>query len=112
MSKKLLTNDAELASKVENAMREQKIPCARIQLYKKENGDIVSVFNKGKYKNLKPADDFILLAVTNHNGEAMRNVINSYEKKNDKFYYFGVLRHHPEYTVPRGIMKELAETKL
>ena len=100
MSKKLLTNDAELASKVENAMREQKILCARIQLYKKEHGDAV------------PDKDKILLAVTNHNGPAMRNVIDSYEKKNDKFYYFGVLRNHPEYTVPRGIMKELAETKL
>ena len=100
MSKKLLTNDAELASKVENAMREQKIPCARIQLYKKEHGDAV------------PDKDKILLAVTNHNGPAMRNVIDSYEKKSDKFYYFGVLRNHPEYTIPRGIMKELAETKL
>ena len=110
MAKKLLTNDAELASKVENAMREQKIPCARIQLYKKENGDIV--LDKDKYKYVEKADDFVLLAVTNRNGEAMRNVINSYKKKDDKFYFFGVLRHHPEYTVPRGIMKELAETKL
>lgn len=91
MAKKLLTNDAELASKVENAMREQKIPCARVQLYEK---------------------DKILLAVTNRNGEAMRDVINSYKKKDDKFYFFGVLRNHPEYTIPRGIMKELAETKL
>lgn len=100
MSKKLLTNDAELVSKVENAMKEQKVPCARIQLYKTEHGDKV------------PEKEKILLAVTNRNGEAMHNVINSYEKKDGKFYYFGVLRHHPEYTVPRGIMKELAETKL
>lgn len=97
MSKKLLTNDAQLASKVENVLREKKIPCVRVQLYKIEHGDKV------------PEKEKILLAVTNKNGEAMRNIINSYKKKDGKFYYFGVLRNHPEYAIPRGIMKELAE---
>ena len=30
----------------------------------------------------------------------------------DSKYYFGVLRNHPEYTVPRGIMKELAQASV
>ena len=51
--------------------------------------------------------DELLLAVTNKNGEAMRNAIES-TKTNSK-YYFGVLRNHPEYTIPRGIMLELAQ---
>lgn len=94
MSKKLVTKDAKLVSEVENVLKQQKIPCVRVQLYKKQNGDAVK-------------SDELLLAVTNHNGKAMRNAIES-TKTNSK-YYFGVLRNHPEYTIPRGIMKELAE---
>lgn len=94
MSKKLVTKDAKLVSEVENVLKKQNIPCVRVQLYKKEHGDMVK-------------SDELLLAVTNHNGEAMRNAIES-TKINSK-YYFGVLRNHPEYTIPRGIMKELAE---
>lgn len=97
MAKKLLTNDAQLASKVENVLREKKIPCVRVQLYKIEHGDAV------------PEKEKILLAVTNKNGEAMRNIIDSHEKKDGKFYYFGVLRNHPEYTIPRDIMNKLAK---
>lgn len=94
MSKKLVTKDAKLVSEVENVLKQQNVPCVRVQLYKKQNGDAVK-------------SDELLLAVTNRNGEAMRNAIES-TKTNSK-YYFGVLRNHPEYTIPRGIMKELAE---
>ena len=94
MSKKLVTKDAALVSQVENVLKQKGIPCVRVQLYKKEHGDAVR-------------SDELLLAVTNKNGDAMRNAIESL-KINSK-YYFGVLRNHPEYTIPRGIMRELAE---
>ena len=97
MSKKLVTKDSKLLSEVENVLKQKSIPCVRVQLYKKEHGDMVR-------------SDELLLAVTNKDGEAMRNAIKSI-KTNSK-YYFGVLRNHPEYTVPRGIMKELAEESL
>jgi hypothetical protein len=94
MSKKLVTKDAKLVSEVENVLKKNNVPCVRVQLYKKEHGDMVK-------------SDELLLAVTNKNGAAMRNAIES-TKTNSK-YYFGVLRNHPEYTIPRGIMHELAE---
>ena len=81
-------------SEVENVLKKNGVPCVRVQLYKKEHGDMVK-------------SDELLLAVTNKNGEAMRNAIES-TKTNSK-YYFGVLRNHPEYTIPRGIMLELAQ---
>lgn len=87
MSKKLVTKDANLVSKVENVLKEKGIPCARVQLHKDE----------------------LLLAVTNRNGAAMRDAIESCKDENSK-YYFGVLRNHPEYTIPRGIMKEISQT--
>ena len=94
MSKKLVTKDAKLVSEVENVLKKNNVPCVRVQLYKKEHGDMVK-------------SDELLLAVTNKNGEAMRNAIES--TKTDSKYYFGVLRNHPEYSIPRGIMHELAE---
>ena len=94
MSKKLVTKDAKLVSEVENVLKQNNIPCVRVQLYKKEHGDMVK-------------SDELLLAVTNHNGEAMRKAIESC--KTNSLYHFGVLRKHYEYTIPRGIMKELAE---
>lgn len=96
MSKKLVTKDAKLVSEVENVLKKKKIPCARVQLYKKEHGDVVK-------------SDELLLAVTNRNGAAMRDAIESCKDENSK-YYFGVLRNHPEYTIPRGIMKEISQT--
>ena len=97
MSKKLVTKDAKLVSEVENVLKQNNIPCVRVQLYKKEHGDMVK-------------SDELLLAVTNKNGETMCNAIKSI--KTDSKYYFGVLRNHPEYTIPKGIMKELAEESL
>lgn len=94
MSKKLVTKDTELVSEVENVLKEQGIPCVRVQLYKKQNGDAVR-------------SDELLLAVINKNGEAMRKAIESC--KTNSLYHFGVLRKHHEYTIPRGIIKELAE---
>jgi hypothetical protein len=94
MSKKLVTKDAALVSEVENVLKQQSIPCVRVQLYKKQNGDVVK-------------SDELLLAVTNRNGEHLRNAIK--QAKTDSKYFFGVLRGHPEYAIPRGIMKELAE---
>lgn len=94
MSKKLVTKDAKLVSEVENVLKKNNVPCVRVQLYKKEHNDMVR-------------SDELLLAVTNRNGEAMRNAIES--TKTDSKYYFGVLRNHPEYTIPRGIMLELEQ---
>ena len=94
MSKKLVTKDSKLLSEVENVLKQKNIPCARVQLYKKQNGDMVK-------------SDELLLVVTNKNGESMRKAI---EKINSNSkYYFGVLRGHTEYSVPKGIMKELAD---
>ena len=113
MSKKLVTKDSKLLSEVENVLKQKNIPCVRVhwkfwfflivyqsstnKLYKIQNGDAVK-------------SDELLLAVTNKDGEAMRNAIKSI--KTDSKYYFGVLRNHPEYTIPKGIMKELAEESL
>jgi hypothetical protein len=94
MSKKLVTKDAKLVSEVENVLKKNNVPCVRVQLYKKEHGDMVK-------------SDELLLAVTNKNGAAMRNAIES--TKTSSKYYFGVLRNHPEYSIPRGIMLELAQ---
>ena len=98
MSKKLVTKDAKLVSEVENVLKEKGVPCVRVQLYKKEHGDTVK-------------SDELLLAVTNRNGTAMRDAIEACKGPDSK-YYFGVLRNHPEYTVPRGIMKELAQASV
>ena len=98
MSKKLVTKDAKLVSEVENVLKEKGVPCVRVQLYKKEHGDAVK-------------SDELLLAVTNRNGAAMRDAIEACKGPDSK-YYFGVLRNHPEYTIPRGIMKELAQTSM
>ena len=94
MAKKLVTKDGKLLSEVENVLKQKNIPCARVQLYKKQNGDMTK-------------SDELLLVVTNKNGEAMHNAIESINT-NSK-YYFGVLRGHPEYAIPNSIMKELAE---
>lgn len=89
MAKKLVTRDNNLVTKVENVLKNEKVPCARVQLKNKEE---------------------FMLVVLNRHGDAMKRVINSLNS-NSK-YYFGVLRNHPEYTVPRGILKELAEITL
>ncbi len=90
MSKKLLTSDVELITKVENVLKENGIPSVRVTLTEEKD--------KG----------MILLAVTNRNGEAMRKAIVENNTANSK-YYFGVLRNHPEYTIPRNLMTNLAQ---
>lgn len=84
MAKKLVTCDNNLVTKVENVLKDKKVPCARVQL--------------------KNTDEF-MLAVLNRHGETMKEVIDTFNP--DSKYYFGVLRNHPEYAVPRGILKEL-----
>lgn len=91
MAKKLLTSDQDLVTKVENVLKEQKVPCARVQLHNDE----------GK----------ILLVTINRYGEQMRQAIEQSKTENSKFY-FGVLRNHPEYSVPKGILYELSTVKL
>lgn len=93
MAKKLVTKDTSLVSEVENVLKNKGIKCARVQLYKHEHGDAV------------PSDE-LLLAVTNRNGAAMKDAIDSV--KTDSKYYFGVLRNHPEYTIPRKILVEIS----
>ena len=89
MAKKLVTRDNNLVTKVENVLKNEKVPCARVQLKNKEE---------------------FMLVVLNRHGDAMKRVIDSLNS-NSK-YYFGVLRNHPEYTVPHDILKELAEITL
>lgn len=93
MAKKLLTSDVELVTKVENVLRTNKVPCARVQLHREQD--------KGKY----------LLVTINRYGEQMRKAIEENKTSNSK-YYFGVLHNHPEYTVPRGILHELSSVQL
>lgn len=94
MAKKLVTKDAKLVSEVENVLRTKGVKCARVQLYKHEHGDAV------------PSDE-LLLVVTNHNGAAMKDAIDSVKTEDSK-YYFGVLRNHPEYTIPKKILVEIS----
>ena len=92
MAKKLLTTDANLVEKVENVLKGRKVPCARVQLHGEEH--------KGKH----------LLVTINKYGDEMRKAIE--ESKPTSPYFFGVLHHHTEYTVPKGILYELSTVKL
>lgn len=92
--KKLLTNDSKLVEQVENVLKESGVPCARVQLHAEKD------------------KDNILLVTTNYFGNEMRNAIDNATKTDGKHFYFGVLRNHPEYTVPKGIQKELSEEGL
>lgn len=85
MAKKLLTKDATLVAEVENVLKKNNVPCVRVHR------------TDGQY----------LLAVTNKNGPSLYEAVNSVKTKSK--YYIGVLRGHPEYSIPRGILKELAE---
>lgn len=88
MAKKLLTSNHALVVQVENVLKEKGIPCAWV--------------------NLGKETDMFMLVVLNRHGEEMRKAISECPVLNKQVkYYFGVLRHHPEYTVPRGILKEL-----
>jgi hypothetical protein len=92
MAKKLVTCDEKLIAKVENVLKERKVPCARVQLHGEEH--------KGKF----------LLVTINRHGDEMRKAIK--EANPTSKYYFGVLHNHPEYTVPKGILYELSTVKL
>lgn len=94
MAKKLVTKDANFVSKVENVLKTKGVKCARVQLWKHKNGDAV------------PSDE-LLLVVTNRNGAAMKDAIDSVKTEDSK-YYFGVLRNHPEYTIPKKILVEIS----
>ena len=89
MAKKLLTSNHTLVVQVENVLKEKGIPCAWVNLGKE-------------------TDNFMLVLLNRH-GDEMRKAISECPVVLNKQvkYYFGVLRHHPEYTVPRGILKEL-----
>ena len=84
MSKKLVTKDESIIKKVENAL-----------------GDVPHVI-------FKASDGNIVLAVTNKNGDALVKAIYNIAEHLDKVHH-GVLRGHPEYTVPRDTMTDLAE---
>ena len=86
MAKKLVTRDSMLVTQVENVLKSKNVPCARVQLKNKEE---------------------FMLVVLNRHGDEMREVIKLAPLSKTSKYYFGVLRHHPEYTVPKGILKEL-----
>ena len=92
MAKKLVTRDEKLITKVENVLKDRKIPCARVQLHGEEH--------KGK----------LLLVTINRYGDEMRKAFK--EANPTSKYYFGVLHNHPEYTVPKGILYELSTVKL
>ena len=80
MSKKLVTKDESIIKKVENAL-----------------GDVPHV-------TFKASDGNIVLAVCNKNGDALAKATKDLEN-----VHVGVLRGHPEYTVPRDLMTKLAE---
>lgn len=86
MAKKLLTSNHTLVAQVENVLKEKGVPCAWVQLKNKEQ---------------------FMLVVLNRHGDEMREAIKSCPVHTNAQYHFGVLRNHPEYTVPRGILKEL-----
>lgn len=81
MSKKLVTKDESTIKKVENAL-----------------GDVPHV-------TFKANDGNIVLAVTNKNGDALKKIVSEIDFSGR----IGVLRRHPEYTVPRNLMTDLAE---
>ena len=90
MAKKLVTNNEQFVSKVENVLNNAKIPCARVQLKSEKDKGI------------------IMLVTINRYGDQMRKAVE--ENKDDKTtFFFGSLRKHPEYTVPRDILIKLAE---
>ena len=80
MSKKLVTKDELIIKKVENAL-----------------GDVPHV-------TFKASDGNIVLAVCNKNGDALVKAT-----KDLKNVHIGVLRGHPEYSVPREMMTDLAK---
>jgi len=88
MAKKLVTSNFALVTQVENVLKEKAVPYAWVQLKNKEQ---------------------FMLVVRNRHGEEMRKAISECPVHTNAQYHFGVLRNHPEYTVPRGILKELAD---
>lgn len=84
MSKKLVTKDESIIKTVENAL-----------------GDVPHITFKASNGN-------IVLAVTNKNGDELIKAMYNIAEHLDKVHY-GVLRGHPEYTVPRDLMTNLAE---
>lgn len=81
MSKKLVTKDESIIKKVENALCG--IP----------------------YATFKASDGNIVLAVTNKNGDALKKVLSEIKFSGK----IGVLRGHPQYSVPQELMKDLAK---
>ncbi len=81
MSKKLVTKDEKIIKQVENAL-----------------GDVPHV-------TFKASDGNIVLAVTNKNGDALKKIVSEIDFPGR----IGVLRRHPEYTVPRDLMTDLAK---
>lgn len=81
MSKKLVTNDEKIIKQVENAL-----------------GDVPHV-------TFKASDGNIVLAVCNKNGDALKKIVSEIGFSGR----IGVLRRHPEYTVPHDLMIDLAE---
>lgn len=80
MSKKLVTKDEKIIKQVENAL-----------------GDVPHV-------TFKASDGNIVLAVCSKNGDALAKAT-----KNLKNVHVGVLRGHPEYSVPQRMMTDLAK---
>lgn len=84
MSKKLVTKDEKIIKQVENAL-----------------GDVPHV-------TFKASDGNIVLAVCNKNGDALVKAMYNIAEHLDKVHY-GVLRGHPEYSVPQRMMTDLAK---
>lgn len=80
MSKKLVTKDEKIIKQVENAL-----------------GDV-------PYVTFKASDGNIVLAVCSKNGDALAKAT-----KDLKNIHVGVLRGHPEYSVPQRMMTDLAK---
>lgn len=83
MAKKLLTKDQKLINEVENVLKQ----------------------NNTKYVKYKCGENDQIIAVLNRNGEHLRKAAES--NGSGKKYFFGVLRNHPEYSVPAHLLIKL-----
>lgn len=80
MSKKLVTKDEKIVTKVENALA-----------------------NGAPYAKFKAKDGNTVIAVCNKHGEILKKAVEGLNIR------VGVLRGHPEYCVPTDMMTKLAE---
>lgn len=80
--KKLLTADKSMIQQVENVLKEKGVKYAKYSVEKKE-----------------------IIAVLNKHGNVLVEAVNTVSTKEK--YHLGVLRNHPECSVPGNLLKKL-----